>query len=179
MPVSFDGGLSRIDLGLGNDLLLPLLESSQYHPRQIADHSPLSIDIRVGAVKSNTLWKFNPFWLSLIPDPDPIPELLTNFFRHNIDSTTIDIVWETTKAFLHGQFIKVVSHIKTSTKEWENSDEAQCSEARYVADPTDDTKSSWLAAQSMLMDLSLQLAENKRFFLQQNHFEEGEIQDIC
>lgn len=53
-------------------------------------------------------------------------------------------------------------------------EEAHSSEVNYIANPTDDTKRSWLAAQSMLRDLSLQLAENKRFFLQQSHFDEGE-----
>lgn len=52
--------------------------------------------------------------------------------------------------------------------------EAQRTEATYVADPSDDSKRAWLASQSVLSQLSLQLAKNKCFFLQQKHFEEGE-----
>lgn len=96
-------GLSQIDLGLGNEHMLPMIDSSQYHARHVSDHSPLLIDIRVGAVRGNGLWKRNPLWLSLLPVPDPIPELLAVFFRHNIVSADIDTVWEAAQAYLRGQ----------------------------------------------------------------------------
>lgn len=114
------GGLSRIDLGLGNECMLPMVDSSQYHVRQMSDHSPFTIDLQLGAVRGKSLWKLNPFWLSLLPDPDPIPELLTSFFRQNIGSTDMAMVWEAAKAYLRGQFIREISHIKTKTKEWKN-----------------------------------------------------------
>lgn len=74
----------------------------------------------MGAVRGNELWKRNPFWLSLLPDPDPLPGLLTCFFRQNIGSTDIDTVWEVAKTYLRGQLIREISHIKTKSKEWEN-----------------------------------------------------------
>lgn len=43
-----------------------------------------------------------------------------------------------------------------------------------MANPNDDTKRAWLEAQSIYRHLALQLAENKCFFLQHKHFQEGE-----
>lgn len=43
-----------------------------------------------------------------------------------------------------------------------------------MSDPTDATRRSWLAAQTLFKTVTVQPAENKRFLLQQRHFEEGE-----
>lgn len=77
---------------------------------------------------------------------------------------------------MRGQFIKLITHIKTNIKAWETMvvREVTETEDRYITNPTEDTKRAWLEAQSMSRQLALQLAENKRFFLQQTHFEEGE-----
>lgn len=42
------GSLSRIDLALGNDNFLPWLESIQYGPRGLSDHSPFILTIQTG-----------------------------------------------------------------------------------------------------------------------------------
>lgn len=158
-----------------------MIDSSQYHARQISDHSPLTIDVRMGATRGNNLWKLNPFWLTLLPDPDPLPIALISFFKQNVGSTSIDTVWEAAKAFLCGQVIKEILYIKTNTKKWENQliTDAQSSETLFIANPTDDTRRTWLASQSMLKQLSLQLAENKSFFCSRNTFKRGKTQVIC
>lgn len=80
------------------------------------------------------------------------------------------------KGLYERQFIKRITRIKTDTKAWETAVRGKVTEAedRYIANPTDDTKRAWLGAQSMSRQLALQLSENKRFFQQQSHFEEGE-----
>lgn len=109
-------GLSRIDLGLGNRSVLSLLVDSHYEPRHVSDHSPFWVELALPTTPQHFSWKLNPFWLTLIPDPDPIPELLTSFFLYNIDSADIGMVWDTAKAFLRGQFIHIIQNIKTSIK---------------------------------------------------------------
>lgn len=41
------GGLSHIDLGLGNGSLLPFLVSYQYEPRNISDHSSFWVELNI------------------------------------------------------------------------------------------------------------------------------------
>lgn len=78
---AFIGGLSRIDLGLGNDFMLPLVESSHYSTRQVSDHSPFLVDLQVGVSK--------------------------RLEAKSIDGTAdIAIVWNAAKAFLRNQFIR-------------------------------------------------------------------------
>lgn len=87
-------GLSRIDLGLGNQHMLPFLADSQYEVRQVSDHSPFWVDLAFHIVLRHFSWKLNPFWLSLFPEPDPIPELITSFLRSTVDSANIGVVWD-------------------------------------------------------------------------------------
>lgn len=43
------GGLSRIDLGLGNEEILPSMLSSLYEPRGVSDHSPFRVELTIRA----------------------------------------------------------------------------------------------------------------------------------
>lgn len=166
-----------LDLGLGKDAMLPFIDSSHYDARHISDHSPFLMELRIAAHRSGSNWKLIPFLLFLLPGPDPVTDLLTAFFRHNIDTADIGLVWDMAKAYLRGHFIRLIAHIKTDTKSWETFvlSEAQRTKAAYVAKPSDDIKRAWLASQSLSRWLSLQLAKSKHFFLQQCYFEEGEI----
>lgn len=78
-------------------------------------------------------------------------------------------VWDASKAYLRGQFIKLINRIKTETKSWEQFviSKAQRMESAYVANPSANTKWAWLASQSLSRQVAIQLAENKYFFSQQ------------
>lgn len=77
------GGLSRIDLGLGNETMLPLISSAQYAARTVSNHSSLCIKILKSGVAKRVCWKINQFWLSLFPNPDPIHHNLSTFIHIN------------------------------------------------------------------------------------------------
>lgn len=64
------------------------------------------------------------------------------------------------------QYNKLVSQIKTDTKAWDIFilEEAWRTEKAYIAKLADDTKWVWLAVQSMLKQLALQLAKKSAFF---------------
>lgn len=161
---SYDG-LSRIDLGLDNGSILSLIAEFHYEQRHISDHSPFWVELVFPEAPRHVSWKLNPFWLTVFPDQDPIPKLLKAFFRTNLNSADIGVI--------RGQFIYLINNIKTSTRAWETFilTEAGRAEEAYVNNLTDDTKRPWLVAQSMSRQVELQLAENKRFFLQQKHYE--------
>lgn len=81
------GGSSRIDLGLGNYAMLPLVGTSNYKGRHISDHSPL--------------------WVELL---DPIQAKLDFFFRQNLGSAGLGTIWDSAKAYMRGRFIKLLSN---------------------------------------------------------------------
>lgn len=136
------GSLSRIDLGLGNAALLPLVIDSGYGDRHISDHSSFWMSIALPVVARPRTWKLNPFWLDLFPTPDPIRERLVYFLKDNLGSTQLGIVWEAVKAFLRGQFITMINSIKSNTKAWETEvcKVLRDSEEAYISNPTEDTK---------------------------------------
>lgn len=47
-------GLSRIDLCLGNDAMLPLISSSSYEAKTVSNHSPLCVAIITSGVSKRT-----------------------------------------------------------------------------------------------------------------------------
>lgn len=88
-------------------------------------------------------------------------ELLKLFIQDNRNSANLSVLWDTTKAYMRGQFIKIINWIKTNMKAWETE---VCrtfreTEGKYIANPTEDTKRAWLGIQSMSRQLALQLAE--------------------
>lgn len=107
------GGLSRIDLGLGNDALLSVLTDSNYEARNILDHSPFWVELTIQDFPRKSCWKLNPFWLSLFPRP--VLDSLTAFFAYNVGTTDLEIVWDASKAHLRKRFIKHINYIKTKT----------------------------------------------------------------
>lgn len=85
------------------------------------------------------------------------------------------VVWDALKAYLRGLFIRPISSIKTNIKEWENLvfSEARKADKTYITNPTEESEHSWLEAQALNQQISLMVAENKRFFIQQQYFDEG------
>lgn len=150
--------------------------SVTYAPRNISDHSPLIMGINFSQQKQNKLWKVNHFWFALFLTPDPIPQAITEFLHINRGTAKPTVVWDTLKAHMQGLIIRQISKIKTKTKDWENTvmQAASEAEAQYIQDPTDNTERRWLEAQALYQQVSLNAAENKRFFIKQNYFNEGQ-----
>lgn len=122
------------------------------------------------------MWRVNPFWLTLLPTSDPIPGDLREFLIFNKHSGSGEVVWYSIKAFLRGLLIREISGIKRRSREWEDTVhlELQTREMALVADPTPANQNSWKEAQSLYNKVVLSTTEKKRYFLQQNYFEEGE-----
>lgn len=166
--------LSRIDLCLTNDLAHALTNSVKYAPRNILDHSLVSANIIISPNPQHKLWKVNPFWLTIFPSSDSIPRALAEFVRFNQNKARPAVVWDALKAHLRGLLTKQINAIKT--KDWENlvMDEATRAEERYIAAPSSESERRWQEAQALYQQVSTTAAENKRFFLQQKYFNEGE-----
>ena len=132
------GGLSRIDLGLGSEALMHRVRDSAYEPRVLSDHSPFWVRLDATVATGRSLWKVNPFWLTLLPSPDGTVGLLQEYWQLNRGTAGAGVVWDTLKAFLRGCLIKEISGIKTRSREWEDKvrDEMKSREQALVVDPS-------------------------------------------
>lgn len=107
----------------------------------------------------------------MFPADDPLPKAITTFIQCNQSTAAPGIVWDALKAHLRGLIIKQISAIKSNNREWETLDSAESrkAEEHCIAQPSPDSERSWLDAQSPVVFMG-----QKRFFMQQRHFEEGE-----
>lgn len=159
------GGLSRIDMGLGNDMLLPHVLDTACEPRLLSDHSPFWVRVDSTAAPSvRPMWRVNPFWLTLLPTPDPIPGELKEFLIFNKQSASGVVVWNAIKAFL-SLLIWEISGIKKRSREWEDTVrlDLQRREMALVADPTPANQNSWTEAQSLYIRVVLSKTEKEIF----------------
>lgn len=98
--------LSRIDLILGNDRALQLLEKIAYWPRGISDHSLMVTTLNVGEYKPRKSWSVSPHWFEVIKKSDGILSTLREFVEFNQGSVDPPVLWDTLKAFLRGVLIQ-------------------------------------------------------------------------
>ena len=172
------GCLSRIDLGVGNLSMLPLIADLSHRPRSVSDHSALVIQLLV-APQGNLVkapWKLNAFWLKLIRSHEEILEEVRGYFAAG-DGMEIDVIhWDAFKAYLRGLLIREVNGVKKASTALliEVESRVQDMERAYIADPSDLTRETWQAAQTAYQQLLSSSAEKKRFFAKQAFFEEGE-----
>lgn len=84
----------------------------KYALRGISDHSPLALILKVRppSTLSRAPWKLNAFWLSLFPFQ--IAMKITDFPAYSAGYPYVGLVWETSKAFLWGLFIREITAIK-------------------------------------------------------------------
>lgn len=92
--------LSRIDLVLGNEEIIPLIINVSYKPRGLSDHSPGTVSLELGKRNHPGEWKLSPFWIELMGDPRDIFMSLGEFIDSNQGTTSVGIVWDTLKTFL-------------------------------------------------------------------------------
>lgn len=96
------GGLSHIDVGLGNVILMQRVLSAAYEPCLLSEHSAFWVKIDVVAQETRLLWQINPFWLTLLPSLDGIPSASGEFLRFDRGSARAAVVWDSLNAFLRG-----------------------------------------------------------------------------
>lgn len=72
--------LSRIDLAVGTELMLPLISDIQYLARGISDHSPILLSINKIKPCINPNWRINAYWLRVLPQGNYIHRALTDSF---------------------------------------------------------------------------------------------------
>lgn len=173
---SSHNSLSRIDLALGSDSLLPLVDTVEYLPRSISDHSPVRVRLQLGLAPSapRPPWRLNPFWTQLI-GMGLLTEL-REFFTVHAASSNRALVWDTMKAVLRGLYIRDISRRKSKTRELMVALQKRVAETEvsFTRTPTSITKHDWEEAQKLLKEHMLSVADNKRFFLKQKYFMEGE-----
>ena len=98
---------TRIDFFLTSNQLNHRLLESEYLPRIISDHSPLTLSLSIPEkIQGPYRWRLNP---TLLKKPDFcqfIRNQIKFFCETNCPSTSNSfIIWDTTKAFLRGQII--------------------------------------------------------------------------
>lgn len=108
---------SRIDLFLLHKRQEHLVESCEYLPRTLSDHSPLVLTIYTPTTKLYIRrWRFSNY---LLNDPDFIDLLnnnIENFLNFNAGSATSGMIWESLKAYLRGIIIAYSSRKRKNIK---------------------------------------------------------------
>lgn len=90
--------LSRINLGLGNGLLIPLVVDSEDGDRHISDHSSLCVIISLPNTAKSKCWKLNPFSLSRTRPHKRMVKTL--YSRQYLNSAHLNVIWDTAKAYI-------------------------------------------------------------------------------
>lgn len=169
--------LSRIDMAIGNHLLCQLVSQVTYQTRTVSDHSPLLLQISIPMVSKGPrkTWKLNPFWLNIV-DQKWIQTELTSYFLQNSNSAPHHVIWDAMKATLRGILIQQISRAKAQRRRIEEGLRSQvtATEQCFIISRSKPTARRWRQAQEDLSAFLLESAVNKRQFLQQTFFEEGE-----
>ena len=139
--------LSRIDMAVGSEEILPLVKGVEYGLKGVSDHSPLVLTIKIGVKAPRNEWKINPGWLELIGDSGDLVPSLKEYLQINTGSAPTGVVWDSLKAFLRGLLIQQVARVKREGREREGKLglEAAQAEARFIEEPTltRQKESSW------------------------------------
>ncbi|XP_044152888.1 zinc finger protein 852-like [Bufo gargarizans] len=95
--------MSRVDLALASPGLINKVKKMNYECHGISDHSPVMVILdSPKKPNQNRIFKLNPHWMTLIRDLDKINEEIKLFWRDNVNSTHIHMVWDSLKAYLRG-----------------------------------------------------------------------------
>lgn len=177
------GGLSRIDLALGNFVILPNVEDSAYEPRLLSDHTPLWVHLGTVGLLIRLLWHVSQNRLTFFLRQTLFLGIGLVFAYKNAGTSSATIFWDTLiKARLWGLLIREITNVKCRTRDWEDMvrGEMQRREADLVVNPTPSTQKSWFEAQSLYNSVVLSAAEKKQYFFKQSYFKgRGRIQAIC
>lgn len=163
--------LSRIDLAIGSESVLPLVRVVEYLPRSVLDHSPMRVQLALGHVAGVPAqpWHLNPFWAQLIHMA--LLRELEEFFQLHSSCASPSLTWE---AVSRGLYTREISKPKSRTRELTQALQQHVSdtEAVYISDPSDQARVDWVEAQDLLKDHMLTMAD-KKILCQQKYFNGG------
>lgn len=169
--------LSRIDLAIGNQLMCQLVSQVTFQTRTVSDHSPLLLQLGLPMVSrgQRKTWKLNPFWLTIV-DQKWVQNELHTYFSQNSGSASHHVVWDAMKATLRGVLIQQISRVKARRRRVEEGLRSQviATEQSFITSRSRPAARRWKQAQEDLNAFFLESAANKRQFLNQTFFEEGE-----
>lgn len=136
--------LWRIDLALGNSLILPLIVNVAYSARSLSDHSPLILTLILQSPVPKGYWKVNPYWLTIL---DPRDSISCSFLLTNKLSAHIFVLWNS----LRGILIAQISKINKQAKMWGTNiiKAVNQAEVRYITSHTHDNQVIWLEQQKL------------------------------
>lgn len=131
--------LSRIDLVIGSDPLIPLVKIVEYLPRSGSDHSPLRVQLSLGhgfGIPRQS-WRLNPFWAHLL-DLVLLGEV-REFFQINASGSAPSLVWDTMKVVVRGLYIWEISTRKSKSRELNVSLQKRVvdTESRFISTPSE------------------------------------------
>lgn len=90
--------------------LLPYLHDIKYEARGISDHSPIVLNFSFRTSPGCTLWKINPYCLSLFPSSEGIVTGLITYQNINRTSVTLSLHPNMLEVNLQGLFIAVIKN---------------------------------------------------------------------
>lgn len=97
--------MSRIDLILMSDILIPLLTDSGYHTRSLSDHAPCWATLQLAPSIGPRTWRLHPFWLSTLKDQEDIHREWQFYFNTNRGTAPIGMIWEAFKLHVRTIFL--------------------------------------------------------------------------
>lgn len=144
--------------------------------RDLSDHSPISLSLRVARKKRHTLWKLNS---NILNDPtivSDIKEEIKCFLEIN-DTGDISpiIIWDTLKAVLRGTLISITSHLKRTKghKLLELQTRLKQKLQEDICNPNPTTKQEIRKLQGEINDVYSQEVQRNLTFLRQKYYDVG------
>lgn len=168
--------MSRIDLVLLSQFLLPRLVGVGFSSRSLSDHCPYWTTLSLPHNKPPVTWRLNPFWLTLFPEDDDIAADWEQCLAINEGTSTPQIVWDTFKLHARMTLTTRINKIKrTSAQAIDKATEDLITAGReYLGDPTIE-KANAIKLRSRVVDLMhYEKSKRKLFFHRQKSFEHGE-----
>lgn len=144
--------------------------------RDLSDHSPISMSLRMARKKRNTLWKFNS---NILNDPtivSKIKEDIKEFLEINdTGEVSAIILWDALKAVMRGKLISITSHLK-KTKDQKLTillARLKTKQQEDINHPNPTVKQEIRKLQGEINDIYTQEAQRNLTFLRQKYYEIG------
>lgn len=174
------GSMSRIDLALGNEKILPMVHSVTYMLKGVSDHSGLTFELKIGPRGRRPGYRIQPYWLAQIGSNDRIPEQMVMFLEAHGDSIMEGVTWDTFKAYLRGIVRSTISYIKRANRQEEEEMEDVCkkAEAEFIKNPSVMSQIKWVGAVRQYKNQLMIKNKRKRFQLKQKNILSKDITPI-
>lgn len=167
--------MSRIDLALGNEKILPMVHLVTYMLKEVSDHSGLIYELKIGPRGRRPGYRIQPYWLAQIGSNDRIPEQIEMFLEAHGDSIMEGVTWDTFKAYLRVIVRSTISYIKHANRQEEEEMEDVCkkAEAEFIKNPSIMNQIKWVGAVRQYKNQLIVKNKCKRLQSKQKNFEQG------